>query len=36
MSQEQRDFFYNMFNNEKIDGNWRNLQPINKNTVNFY
>ena len=36
MSKEQRDFFYNMFNNDKMEGNWRNLQPLNDNAVSFY
>ncbi len=36
MSKEQRDFFYNMFNSGKLKGNWRNLQPLKGNPVNFY
>jgi carbonic anhydrase len=36
MNQEQRDFFYNLFNNDKMDGNWRNLQSIKDNPVSFY
>jgi carbonic anhydrase len=38
MSKEQRDFFYEMFNNENeiIDGNWRNIQDSTNNTVKFY
>lgn len=37
MSQNQRDFFYNLFNNGRNKkGNWRNLQPLNDNPLNFY
>lgn len=36
MSQKQRDFFYKLFNGEGKKGNWRELQPLNDNPLNFY
>ena len=36
MSQEQRDFFWQMFNGEGMDGNWRELQPLADSALGFY
>jgi len=36
MSQEQRDFIFGLFNDNKMGGNWRNLQPLKDNPVSFY
>jgi len=36
MSQKQRDFFWGMFNNEAMGGNWRELQPLESQDWGFY
>jgi carbonic anhydrase len=36
MSQAQRDFFWNLFNGNGKDGNWRALQPLQAGALGFY
>ena len=36
MSQKQRDFFYNMFNGDGKEGNWREIQPLGDNPMGYY
>ena len=36
MSQEQRDFFWGLFNGEGKDGNWRAVQQPGDNELGFY
>ena len=36
MSQEERDFFWNLFNNDKMEGNYRKVQPPRGNLVDSF
>lgn len=36
VGQEQYNFFYNLFNNEAMKGNYRNIQNRRDNTIDYY
>jgi carbonic anhydrase len=36
MGQEERDFFWGLFNNDDMKGNYRNLQPLRGNKIDYY
>ena len=36
MSQAERDFFWNMFHSDEMEGNYRKIQDLKGNKVDYY